>query len=270
MDNIIQVDYVDVDKITYYTAVQVAEEIDEPVSTVRGWSGKDFVEELNIKKINSRKCYTKEDIKRLKFIKELRKNNMSINQIKIHIGKNGFKYADYDSGLVNPKDPLGFQALASALSVEVDSKLNIFMDKLAQQVGEMNKQQLERISEGLNEVMIDTLDEKMNEFKTELEENAKYINTQVAITIDGKLENKFTESNNNINNLKESIQDENRKLESKLEEKFVKSTQSIEEAVREFREAKEEFKIATVTNESIKESSKPALIDRIINKFFKE
>lgn len=183
-DEIVQVDYVELDKITYYTAVQVAEEIQEPVSTVRSWAGKDFGDVLDIERENGRRRFTKEDIKRLKFIKGLRKANMSINQIKEYINKNGFKYANYDSGLVDIKDPLGFQALATALSVEVDTKLNMFMEKLVNQVGEINKRQLEFISQELNESLLETLDEKFIEFNS----NTSKANEEVAISMDEKFD----------------------------------------------------------------------------------
>ena len=232
---------VNYDTEMYYTAPQVAKEIQDTDIRVRHWADS-FEDILNIHKENGRKKYRKKDIESLAFIKHLLdEKKWTHAQVRSYCSKQGFTFAEYDAGLINPQDPLGFQALASALSVEVDNKLNIFMDKLIQQVSDMNKNQLEQVSINLNEIVTDSLNEKMEELRDSIETNTSDLKNEIAISLD-----------------------------SKLDERFVKTEQSLEEMLEELKQTKQEFKIASVSIESIiNTENPPSLFEKFRKKYFK-
>lgn len=124
----IDVEYQNIEEDIYLTAPQVAQRVKTSDIKIRSWADPDvFGDLIGIKKINGRKRYKESDVYRFAFIKDLLENKkFSHEQARIYIDKHGFEYAKYDSGLVDPKDPLGFQVLASALSVEVHKELDDF------------------------------------------------------------------------------------------------------------------------------------------------
>lgn len=195
----IDVQYTDTINIKYYTAVQVADEVNENVTTIRSWTQMDkFGDILDIQRVNGRRVFTKEDIIKIKFIKSLRDAGMSINQIKEYISKNGFEYAEYNSGLVDPKDPLGFQALASALSIEVDSKLQQFMDAVTQSIVEANEQVLKEAKKDIIESVSDVVDDRLEVMSNTIKEDNSVIQEKISEEINKKLDD-------SINEIKEEI-----------------------------------------------------------------
>jgi hypothetical protein len=126
----IDTEYIEVKNDCYVTAPQIAQWIGSTDISVRYWADT-FFDLLGLEKSNGRKRYKQSDVNKFAFLKDLIDvKKFSHNQVRAHISKNGFKYAEFDAGLMNPKDPLGFQALASALSVEVDDKLNKYSEKI--------------------------------------------------------------------------------------------------------------------------------------------
>ena len=139
----IDVEFENVKPDIYLTAPQVAQKIHDTDIRVRLWAeefGDDTL--LNIERTESgRKRYKESQVSDFAFIKDLIDNkNFSYEQVRKYCKKHGFKYAEYNSGLVNPKDPLGFEALASALTVKVDEKLNNFSEQLLSKIDERFKQ----------------------------------------------------------------------------------------------------------------------------------
>jgi DNA-binding transcriptional MerR regulator len=161
------VDYEEIQEDVYYTAVQVASIIGVDVSVIRSWTKPDaFENELDIKRVNGRRVFTKQDIENIKFIKDLRDKKYPVKQIKEVIAKKGFKYAEYDSGLIDPKDPFGFDALSIKITEENKKQLKIFIQEL---INENNK-------------LINTVDNKVNrieEIALDQEESMKNIQKEL-------------------------------------------------------------------------------------------
>ena len=176
-NNAIEVEYKDVKNEIYLTAPQIAQKIGDTDIRVRHWADC-FYDLIGIEKLNGRKKYKESDVERFAFIKDLLDSkNFSHDQVRIYIAKHGFKYAEYDSGLVDTKDPLGFQVLASALSVEVENKLSQFKDELltkfSEQLSNQIKLQLEmnlemkaEIESAVDEVVSEKLDSKLSDLKS--------------------------------------------------------------------------------------------------------
>lgn len=144
-------------------AVQIGKVIGEPPSTIRVWAEK-HQEFLYIKKINGRFSYTQASINQFKFIQTLMRDKKFTHDL-VHeqLSKRGFEYEKYSSGLMNPEDPLGFEALASQLAIKNGEQLKEFLMKFV---------------------------EYQENFKKELKEDIK---TEVAIAIDEHMDNKLDE-----------------------------------------------------------------------------
>ena len=203
MDNFNDVSYFKVpnDEECILNAVAVGKLIDESASTVRLW-GDMYEEFLYIKKINGRLTYTQASVLQFKFIKELiREKKFTHKQIYDHISKLGFSYAKYDGGIVNPEDPLGFQALSASLSLETQKVLKQFLYdfvKYQDNFKDSLRQELkEDLSISVEEIVSNKLDDKFEDFKTYIdqkelnfkEHDAKIIDTLRTGMRDAELKN---------------------------------------------------------------------------------
>lgn len=220
--NAIDVDYVDIGNEIYLTAPQIAQKINDTDIRVRHW-GDSFGDIIGLEKVNGRKRYKESDTPKFAFIKELLDNKkFTHEQAKSYLSKYGFKYAEYNSGLVNTKDPLGFQALASALSVEVSGKLSQFSEDMLSNISNqlsdyikiqqnINMQMKAELESAVDEIVTEKLEpqqsqidniieEKLNEFKDQFLEEMKQ---ELAVT---------KEDSKNIQHLKELM--EQRQIES--------------------------------------------------------
>lgn len=183
-------------------AVQLGKRIDEPPSTIRTWA-ESYEDYLYIKKINGRFVYTEASVDQFRFIKEMHRNKgMSHKQIADIISKHGFQYGDFNSGLIDPKDPLGYQALASAIAVENQKQLSDFLVKFVQYQEENNKLVIEKIKNEVALTVDEVVDDKFNEFKEELlkeyriEREATIKTMDVVSNLNAKLEERKEEYNN--------------------------------------------------------------------------
>jgi len=171
----INVEYEDIENEIYISAPQLAQKINDTDIRVRSWAESNvFGDLIGTEKVNGRKRYKESEIYKFAFVKELCDKNFTHKQIRIYISKNGFKYAEYDGGLVDTKDPLGFQALASALSLEVSAKLH-----------EFSKELLTSVANQLSEHL--TIQQRMNiETKAELESAVDEIMNEKITIIEAK------------------------------------------------------------------------------------
>ena len=183
-------------------AVQLGKRIDEPPSTIRTWA-ESYEDYLYIKKINGRFVYTEASVDQFRFIKEMHRNKgMSHKQIADIISKHGFQYGDFNSGLVDPKDPLGYQALASAIAVENQKQLAEFLSRFVQYQEENNKLVIEKIKNEVALTVDEIVDDKFNEFKEEFikeqqeEREATFKTMDMVSNLNAKLEERKEESNN--------------------------------------------------------------------------
>lgn len=174
-EHIIDSDYKDVNSLDpdiFYTAVQVAEILGENITTIRSWAKQEVLGDLlDIKRVNGRNVFTKVDIENLKFVQELRSKNFKISQIREIVSKKGFKYAEYDGGLIDTKDPLGFQALAVSISEENNKRLNECILKQENMLREFGITLLKEVKSMMNET----------------EKNVGSVLDEVCVSLDDKL-----------------------------------------------------------------------------------
>lgn len=224
--NFTDVSYTELKDDIYYTAVQVAEILNEPVTTIRNWAkDESFGDLLELKRENGRRKYTKKDIDNLKFIKELVDKKYSYTQIREIISKRGFSFGEYNSGLINPNDPLGFEALAIQITQKQDEKLEIMRNQILDSL----KTFMEIYAEAQNQKLNYALDE-FNE------------------SLDSKLERHESSTKKLLDDIETN--QKNRDLE--LLDNF---RNNLEESQNDFKsslnEIKETFKVSYVTKEEI-------------------
>lgn len=250
MDKFTDVDFEEIQEDIYYTAVQVATIIGVDVSVIRSWTKPDtFENELDIKRVNGRRVFTKQDIENLKFIKDLRDKNFQIKLIKEWISKKGFRYAEYDGGLIDPKDPFGFDALSIKITEENSKQLKAFVFEIIkenQKLVNIINDKIESLDDKIAKIegiSIDT-EESTNEIKNVVSEQSKVneelsrqleqVNKELATTKDSnkKLEDKLEEQSQqiktNFDTMSEKIISENTKMVDDFKFKYVKLEQESE------------------------------------------
>ncbi|HCL4447295.1 TPA: MerR family transcriptional regulator [Clostridium botulinum] len=184
--DVIDVEFQDIKNEIYITAPQLAKKINDTDKRVRYWAKADvFGKQLKIEVVNDRKRYKESDIPNFAFIKDLLDNKkFTHEQVRNHISKHGFKYAEYDAGLINTKDPLGFQALASALSLEVEDKLEKFTQditeknaeqliKFLEHIAQSNLETKAEIESSVERIVSEKLDKSVSEFKSYVDEKER-------------------------------------------------------------------------------------------------
>lgn len=224
-DTVYNAEYKDLDDLVYFTAIQVAEMVGEPVTTIYSWVKDDcFGDLLKLNKVNGRRVFTKHDIENIRYIKELRNKNYSIQQTRDYISKQGFKFGEYDGGLIDPKDPLGFEALAIKLTQKQNEELQAFkkdiiteMSKYMYAMREDDRKYLQGISDELSlsleskiskieKLSIDVIDEgkkNLNDISKELE--TRINNSNERYSDDIKEYNKLTTET--LNDMKKQLED---------------------------------------------------------------
>lgn len=216
MDNkdIVDVEYQEIEDGIYLTAPQVAQKINDVDSRVRHW-GDVFGDLIGIERTNGRKRYKESDVPKFAFIKDLLDNKkFTHEQARVYLSKHGFQYAEFKSDLIDPKDPLGFQALASALSVEVDNKLKQFANELISNISnqltehlisqkQMNLETKAEIESAVDEIVSEKLDQSLQEFKT---------------TLDTKEQEATKRDNEMIEYLKQHMEDRKKENELQLQQ----------------------------------------------------
>lgn len=231
------VDFQELDDGVYYTAVQVAEILGETDSTIRSWCKESSLGDvLNIKKVNGRNKFTKNDIEKLKFVKELRDRNYSISQTREYISKQGFQFGEFDSGLINPKDPLGFEALSIMLAKKQDEKLELFKKDIYQMlslfIDNINQKNQEEIV-NFTEDALSLINDKMNSISNIKDEVATTVDTIVSDKINtlSGLDNKIASEVKHVVDTKldiaiESQYRQNKTMFDSVEENVIRATKN--------------------------------------------
>lgn len=224
--NFTDVDYEEVNPEMTYTAVQVAKIIQEDISTIRSWcSEKGFEKELDIKRVNGRRIYNAKDIENLKFIKTLRQKGMPIKQIKGYISKKGFQYREYDSGLISPEDPMGFDVLADRILEKSNAQMESFLKKIIQYNEEFKNELLseqKRINEEFRDEILEQHEVLLQENKKDIEDfNKKALekinthNSDLKKELNNFIEETIAEQTKIINQTLEKSNKDNEELSKK-------------------------------------------------------
>lgn len=199
-------------------AVQLGKLIDEPATTVRSWADK-HEQYLYIKKINDRFVYTQASVEQFKFIKDLCRNkNFTHKQISDHIKQHGFDFNKYGGGIVDPQNPLSYQALASALALENQKQLSLFMSKFVEYQELNNKQLVDSIKTEVEQTVQEQLEDSMQSINQQLEEQ-KQSNKKLSEQLDSmQQELAITkETNNMVNDLRVTLETRKREFEESLQ-----------------------------------------------------
>ncbi|MBS5307756.1 helix-turn-helix domain-containing protein [Clostridium sp.] len=224
--NFTDVSYSELKDDIYYTAVQVAEILNEPVTTIRNWAkDESFGDLLELKRENGRRKYTKKDIDNLKFIKELVDKKYSYTQIREIISKRGFSFGEYNSGLINPNDPLGFEALAIQITQKQDEKLEIMKNQILDNL----KTFMEIYAEAQNQKLNYALDE-FNE------------------SLDSKLERHESSTRKLLDDIETNQKNRDLELLDNFHDNLEESQNNFKSSLNEI---KETFKVSYVTKEEI-------------------
>lgn len=259
----------------YYSATQIADILEENPTTIYNWVKQDvFGDLLGIKRVNGRRVYTKDDIENLKFIKELRKKNFSINQTKEYLAKKGFKYSEYDGGLIDTKDPLGFQALAVSIAEENNKKFAEFSKKQETMLKDFGIALLKEVK-GM-------MDENQHDIHSVLDE--------VCLTIDDKLPKALNDATNDIKevvskevetglntiprtldisnaHLKDTIEDILDKKVTSMKDEFNETLQKQLEETRKGADMVEKLRLSmSEEKKKYEEEKKLGFLSRLINR----
>lgn len=258
-ETIYNAEYQSLDDLVYYTATQVAEMVGEPVTTIYSWVKDDcFGDLLNLNKVNGRRVFTKQDIENIRYISELRARNYSIQQTRDYISKQGFKFGEYDSGLVNPKDPLGFEALAIKLAQKQNEELQKFkkslvseMDEFMHYIMQEQKGYLQGVSDELA-MSLENKVEKMEKLATNMLNSSKKNLEDISESIDKNIDNQLKSQ---IESISKIYEEENAELSNKIEsmsKTYEENNEITTETLKEVNRQLKEIKTAYVTAEEIK------------------
>jgi len=151
-------------------AVQIGKILGEPPSTIRVWADK-HGKFLYIKKIKGRFAYTQASVKQFEFIQSLiRDKKFTHDLVHEQISKRGFEYEKYDSGLMNPEDPLGFEALATQLAIKNGEQLKEFLMKFVEYQENFKKELKEDIKTEVAVAIDEHMDSKLDELKSYIDQ----------------------------------------------------------------------------------------------------
>ena len=237
------------------TAVKIGEILEEPPSRIRKWA--EYHEDnLYVKKVNGRFAYTQKSIDQFKFIKDLKLNkNMTHEQIKQHMHKHGMQYSKYDGGLIDPKDPFGYEALSSAISQKTENQLKEFLVKFVEYQDHNNKELIKSITSEVEQTVQDQIEESMSEIEKELElqkESNKQLSQQLS---DVQQELSLTKETN-----QKQLELQSQQIQTNLDNM---SNKIIEDNIKVMNETVNEFKCITL--EQLKNQQPKSFIDRLFH-----
>ena len=194
-------------KPLYYMTSQVATILNETDSTIRFWCSK-FKDILKIEMTGSHRRFKEEDIKKLKYIKKLlREENFSIQQVQEY-------GCQKDKSIIKKKiqnqDPLAIQSLATSIAIEVGGQLEDFKlmirDQLIEEMKNNQKEMKEYLAVSINEKLDEKLDGVLTEFKSYIDTKEHEANVRDRELID-LMKNRLDEHKN----LQEQVEQEKNK-----------------------------------------------------------
>lgn len=145
-----------------YSATQVAEMFDLPVSTVRHYMTA-FSEILDLEYSNKMRKFTKPSLKKFELILKLREDGLTIQQIQ--------KYCEREDifteeGLIPNDKPLAVEVFSEAIKLEMQNQLEMFRSQIQVDIRNELKLMLEaqyKVNDDLKQELCTTLDEMIDE-----------------------------------------------------------------------------------------------------------
>lgn len=149
-------------KPIYYSTGQVADILCENDSTIRYWCIQ-FNNILNIKTSGRNRQFTETDIEKLRYIQKLlRKDNFTIKQVQEIATE---QQLDLIGNNKVEKDNFMIQAIAKALTIELDNKFQLIQDQLNTSLELKLNEAKQKQSEEINQLKLD--------LSNKIEENQK-------------------------------------------------------------------------------------------------
>lgn len=153
-------------KPIYYSTGQVAGILRENDSTIRYWCIQ-FNDILNIKTSGRNRQFTETDIEKLRYIQKLlRKDNFTIKQVQEIATE---QQPDLIENNKVEKDNFMIQAIAKALTIELDNKFQLIQDQLNTSLELKLNEAKQKQSEEINQLKLD--------LSNKMEENQKLMET---------------------------------------------------------------------------------------------
>lgn len=170
------------DRIKFYTSKQVCELLDISSTTLTYYRGF-FEDVLDIPKGGNQKRYTEENIKKLKFICDLKNKGFALQQIKEICQETEFKD---DKALIKDSNPLSIHALAQAMLDEQAERMNLMQQEITENIAkqlavyfteqkEKELDVLESIKDDINLEIEKKMEENFNKISEELKKEIQEI-----------------------------------------------------------------------------------------------
>jgi predicted secreted Zn-dependent protease len=249
--DIIDVDFLDIEKEVFLTAPDVAREIPDDEKRVRYW-GDVFgdIKKCGVYKIDGRKKYTKQTIKAFKVIQKLIDDKQFTHaQVRDYVSKNGFEYISDNKNDLS-KDLIGYNGLSSELSVELEQKLNVFQENIKNMLlehGEFLKNDIkEQVALTVDEVVSD----KLEPFKVDLKNDIK-----------GDLKEFNSDNKKSSDKLYEQINSRFNDLDKKSEERDLKLVEKLRDDTKDAK-----IKALELEIEELKSNQHKGFFERIFGK----
>ena len=232
-------------------AVQIGKIIDEPASTVRTWA-KECEDYLYIKRINGSLRYTQASIQQFQDIKVWRREkDYPFDVIREIMKKRGEGFGEFNGGLIDPKDPLGYEVLAEKILQKNEKMLKsmflAFDNRLAKRESEMLNKINEMTSLTVQEVLEANLPSLSSDVINKITAEIKQTNSsiqEVATDIEDYLDKNKNETierteevlksqhnlmKENLDKYEQTTKEELNRIVSTVEENYEKETKMFED-----------------------------------------
>lgn len=165
-----------------YSATQVGEMFDLPVSTVRHYMTA-FSEILGLEYNNKMRKFTKSSLNKFEFILKLREDGLTIQQIKAYCEKNDIFNEEV---LIPNNKPLALDLFTESIKLEIQDQLEMFRSNIQRDIRNELKLMVEaqyKVNEDLKQeiyISLDNMiDKKLNYYLDKTSENIKFIENKI-------------------------------------------------------------------------------------------
>ncbi|WP_080008840.1 MerR family transcriptional regulator [Clostridium botulinum] len=206
-------------KPLYYSTKQVAQILEEPTSRIRYWCDC-FDDFLNIQRSGQNRQFTEQDIEKLKYIRKLlKKDGLTINQVKEYCSEKDVTMLQEQ---VKSQDPIAFQALATAIMTEMETRIELIQKKMIEDI-------TTAVTKNISEKITQSISAELNIQKQYLDNTKKDMKDYISVTVEDKL-------NENIDNLKTHINATTENLSKQMKNDDVELVNSLKKHMEERRQ----------------------------------
>jgi glutamyl-tRNA reductase len=162
------------------------------------------------------------------------------------------QYSQYDGGLIDPKDPFGYEALSSAISQKTENQLKEFLVNFVKYQDKNNENIIKSITTEVEQTIQEQIEESMSDIEKELQsqkEANKLLSQQLS---DVQQELSLTKETN-----QKQLESQSEQIKTNLDSMTNKIIEDNTKVINEFK---------CITLEQIKNQQEPqGLIAKILN-----